>query len=130
MDLDVYFNEWAFLARTDPEVFERRRQEYIGSFLNHSGLHRARLEALQASIDARRASAANPQESVMAISLLMCESLCTLAETMQNLCADLNELDPPPAERRGTQVPEAQDEGLTAARRLPVASPSSRVRSG
>lgn len=127
MDLDVYFNEWAFLARTDPEVFERRRQEYIGSFLNHSGRHRARLEALQTSIDARRACAANPQESVVAISLLMCESLCTLAETMQNLCADLNELDPPPAERRGAV---AQDEGLTAAaRRLPVASPSSRVRS-
>lgn len=97
MDQDLYFNEWAFLARTDPEIFERRRKEYIGSFLSGTGVHRPRLEALQARIDAQRSLADTPEEAVMAISTLMCDSLADLAGKMKNLCTDLRDLGRPEA---------------------------------
>ena len=53
MDADhLYFNEWVFMAETDPEVFERRREECINEWLSKTGKHRPCLEALQSRIDA------------------------------------------------------------------------------
>jgi hypothetical protein len=92
MNLDFYFNEWAFLAKADPEVFERRREQYIAKFLSQSGIHRRRLELLQAKIDRERELAATPQQAVVAISGLMCASLAELAGEMSTLTTDLKNL--------------------------------------
>lgn len=99
MDLNIYFNEWAFLAKTDPELFERRREAYIERLLVGSGNHRPQLETLQARIDAKRALLATPEEATLAITVLMCESLGNLACKVKCLSSALNELTPPPAPR-------------------------------
>lgn len=96
MDLNIYFNEWAFLAKTDPELFERRRETYIEQLLIGSGTHRPQLETLQARIDANRALLASPEEAALAITVLMCESLGNLACEVQCLSSALHELAPPP----------------------------------
>lgn len=89
MNLDFHFSEWAFLAKTDPEVFERRREQIIAEFLSQSGRHRQRLEVLQSRVDRERQLAATPQQAVVAISRLMCESLAELAGGMSSLTTDL-----------------------------------------
>lgn len=93
MELDFYFNEWAFLARTDPELFERRRREFVDAFVNSSGEHKPRLESLQREIDHQRELAATPERAVVVISKLMCESLSDLGEKMTTLLDDLKELE-------------------------------------
>ena len=92
MDLEIYFNEWVFLAETDPEAFERRREQYINQFLSQSGRHRQRLESLQHRIDAERKLASTPEEVLMMISELLCESLCALAGETQSLSDDARRL--------------------------------------
>ncbi|OHC66571.1 MAG: hypothetical protein A2045_00220 [Rhodocyclales bacterium GWA2_65_20] len=94
MDPDVYFNEWAFMAKADPEVFEQRREQCINQLLSQSGQHRQQLQALQARIDAQRKLANSPQEAVIAISGLMCKSLCDLACVLRNLSVDLKDMEP------------------------------------
>jgi hypothetical protein len=95
MDPDVYyFNEWAFLAKTDPEVFEQRRVQCINKLLSMSGQQKQRLRALQSRIDAQRKRANSPQEAVIAISDLMCKSLSDLACVLKNLSVDLKYLEP------------------------------------
>ncbi|MGE5467400.1 MAG: DUF3135 domain-containing protein [Ignavibacteria bacterium] len=93
MDFDFYFNEWAFLARTDPALFEQKRRDFIEAFLSRSGVHRARLEALQSKIDQHREQAATPERAVVAISALMCDSLSELGGQMANLVTDLKRLE-------------------------------------
>lgn len=125
MDLDVHFNEWAFLAQADPEVFERRRCETINGFLSRSGTRRPHLEALQSRIDAQRKLAATPEEAVVAISALMCESLAALGGEIVKLYADLNEIKTLPRLPPPVRVQDA-----TAARKRPPLSLSSRSSSG
>jgi hypothetical protein len=86
---DFYFNEWAFLAKSDPELFEQRRQEYIAAFLSQSGAHRQQLQVLQSKIDQQRKQAATPEQALAAISELMYASLAELAGEMSNLADDL-----------------------------------------
>jgi len=95
MDTEVHHNEWAFLARTDPEVFERRRKRCIEDFLGESHTHRPQLEALQARIDAARQDAPTPLDAVIAITALMCRSAGELATQLGSLHTDLVELKPP-----------------------------------
>lgn len=85
MDLDFNFNEWAFLAKTNPEGFERYREQYIGQFICQTGRHRRRLEALQSRIDVERELAPTPEAALAIISRHMCDSLCQLAHEMQDL---------------------------------------------
>lgn len=92
MNLDFHFNEWVFLAKADPELFEQRRRQLIAAFLNQSGVHRQRLEKLQSQIDQERERAGSPQQAVVAISGLMCASLSALAGEMASLSTDLKRL--------------------------------------
>ncbi|GBG13332.1 3-hydroxylacyl-ACP dehydratase [Novimethylophilus kurashikiensis] len=87
MDLDFNFNEWAFLAQTNPEGFERYREQYLMQFLRTTGRHRARLEALQASIDVERELAESPEEALLYISQRMCTSLSRLGDEVLELKA-------------------------------------------
>ncbi len=70
------FEEWAALARTNPEAFEQQRQQYLESFI--SGIpskQRNRLERLQWRIDMERNRAATPLSACVRISRMMMESV-------------------------------------------------------
>lgn len=94
MDPDVYFNEWAFMAKTDPEVFEQRREQCISKLLSRCGPHRQQLQALQAKIDEQRKLANSPLEAVVAISGLMCNSLDDLACVLNRFFVDPEDMGP------------------------------------
>jgi len=87
MDLDFNFNEWVFLAQTNPEGFERYREQYIGQFLRTTGCHRQRLEALQACIDVERELAPTPEDALLVITHKMCQSLAHLGTEVKELKA-------------------------------------------
>lgn len=93
MDADFHFHEWAFLARTDAEAFERRRARLLEAFLSESAQRRPALESLQREIDRQRAAAASPEEAVAAISGMMCNSFCTLVGELRELRSELKRLD-------------------------------------
>ncbi len=100
MNLEFHFNEWAFLAQTNPEGFERYRAKYIDQFLRQSGRHRRRLEALQSRIDAERELAPTPEAALASISYKMCQSLTMLGDEMQILRQLLPEVAACPANSR------------------------------
>ena len=89
MDTDFHFHEWAFLAQADADAFERRRKDLIESFLRRTGKHRHLLEPLQREIDQLRAQAASPDEAVIAISGMMCNSFHTLINELSGLRGEL-----------------------------------------
>lgn len=93
METDYYFNEWAFLAQTDPAAFERRRRQYLDDFIRNSGRHRRRLEALQAIIDAERRPEVPLQQTILMLSNLMCESLNELQAAVSGLADEVEKLD-------------------------------------
>lgn len=93
MDADFHFHEWAFLARTDAQAFERRRLRLLESFLSESGQRRPALESLQREIERQRAAAASPEEAVAAISGMMCNSFCTLVGELRELRSEIQKLD-------------------------------------
>lgn len=97
MDLDFNFNEWAFLAKTNPEGFERYREQYIMQFLKTTGAHRARLEALQSCLDVERELAATPEDALLGITRKMCLSLSHLGKEIQELKSLLPAVALPPS---------------------------------
>lgn len=92
MNTDFDFQEWASLAKTDPEAFEQRRLNYIDQFLSGSGKHRRRLEGLQFKIDAERKLAHTPEKALVVISKLMVESLNELGEELKSLSDETKKL--------------------------------------
>lgn len=82
---DFFFEEWAFLAKVDPEAFERRRRKVIDEFLGNSGRQRALGEQLQREIDAVRGRAGEPLEALLAISGMLYEHLGFLGEELHAL---------------------------------------------
>ncbi|MFZ2268219.1 MAG: DUF3135 domain-containing protein [Azonexus sp.] len=82
---DFFFEEWAFLARVDPEAFERRRRNLIAEFLAASPRQRALGEALQARIDLARGRAAEPLEALLVIAAMLRAELGRLAEKLHAL---------------------------------------------
>lgn len=90
---DFHFSEWCFLARIDPDAFERRRVRLIEDFLSRSGRHRSRLENLQAAIDREREEAGSAREVLLMLSRKMCGSLWLLEEELKELSDDLHRLN-------------------------------------
>lgn len=82
---DFFFEEWAFLAKVDPEAFERRRRKVIDEFLRNSGRKRALGERLQREIDAVRGRAEEPMQALLAISGMLYEQLGFLGEELHAL---------------------------------------------
>jgi hypothetical protein len=87
---DFFFEEWAFLARVDPEAFEQRRRVVIAGFLATSLRPRALGEALQARIDLARGRAAEPLEALLTIALMLHAELGRLGEKLHALYAELD----------------------------------------
>jgi len=70
------FEEWASLAKTDPQAFEARRQEEIARLIAQASPRmQTRLSGLQWKIDMERQRASNPMSSCMRIFDLMWDSV-------------------------------------------------------
>ncbi len=111
------FEEWMFLAKVDPELFEARRRRAIAEFLESSGSQRAIGEALQREIDFEIRRAHNPLAGLQAVAKMMCEQLTFLGEelnALRDVLSSLQRVSQP--ERRAND--RASHTGLE--RRLPA----------
>ena len=79
------FEEWARLAREDPQAFEERRREEIRRVIDARPDLRPRLEGLQFRLDAERQLARTPLKACLRMSSLMWESFHTLKERLDDL---------------------------------------------
>lgn len=67
-DSDFDFEEWAALAKSDPEAFEAKREQVIARFIEQASPHmQNRLRGLQWRIDTVRDRSTNPLSSCMKI---------------------------------------------------------------
>ena len=83
---DFDFNEWAALARTDPEGFARRRHARIqAAILNSQEKNHARLERLQFRIYAKCRLARTPMKACLQLSSMMWDSFFDLKESLVTL---------------------------------------------
>lgn len=70
------FDEWAALARTDPQAFEARRLALIEKYLcQFPSPEQQRLRGLQFRIDMERRRARTPMAACLRLSAMMWESL-------------------------------------------------------
>lgn len=77
------FDEWAALARTDPEAFEQRRREAIEAYIaSVPEEHRQRLRGVQFRVDMERARASNPLSATIRISNMMWSAFGELREAL------------------------------------------------
>ena len=74
MDIDTFdFDEWATLAKSEPEAFERRRREYVEHLISDSTNIR-RMRGLQCRIDMERIRARTELKACLRIYSLMWDS--------------------------------------------------------
>jgi hypothetical protein len=92
------FDEWATLARTDPEAFEARRlaliEDYLGQFPSPE---QQRLRGLQFRIDMERRRARTPMAACLRLSAMMWDSLLGrhgLKHALDALCAQPGDASP------------------------------------
>ena len=83
---EIDFEHWATLASTDPEEFEKLRQDRISALINRTtGQRHQRLRGLQWQIDTVRAQHKNSSVAAcQAISELMWDAFKQLAEVLQS----------------------------------------------
>lgn len=80
------FDEWASLAKSDPEEFEAKRLRKIETFFNGVPAERQqRLKGLQWQVDQTRKLARSPMASCIAISAMMLDSASRLSEHQYEL---------------------------------------------
>lgn len=91
-DTDIFFEEWAFLARVDPDAFERRRRKVIDEFLSNSVRRRPGAELLQRQIDALRSRCSDPRQSLLVISRMLHDQLVCLDDELNSLKDGLGKL--------------------------------------
>jgi hypothetical protein len=70
--MDFDFDEWAKLARDDPDEFERQREALLrATIATTSSEHRQRLERLQCRLDMERQRSDSPLGSCVRLNSLM-----------------------------------------------------------
>ena len=82
------FNQWAELARTDPEAFRRQRQLAIEAQIARAEhLHQQRLRGLQFRIDMECRRAGNPLQACLRLSSMMWDSFHELKALLDDAFA-------------------------------------------
>lgn len=80
----IDFEQWAQLARQDPQTFEQLRQRLLDAHISRcSATHRERLRRLQWRIDRLREQASNPMAACVEISNLMWTTFDQLGKAYQ-----------------------------------------------
>jgi len=94
--VEFNFDEWAKLAKEDPDAFENKRQQMIQDVINKSSPKiKRRMQGLQWQIDQVRATSTNPMASCLKISQMMWDT--TIGEN--GLVDHLNQLSDPNCSR-------------------------------
>lgn len=91
------FDEWKNLASTDPEAFEKQREDIIRKTISRAPAgYRARLLRLQWRIDMERKRHPNPMSSCVKISKMMLDSVYGQHGLLTALCGQVSPgtLDP------------------------------------
>jgi hypothetical protein len=74
-NFDFDFDEWARLARAEPETFERRRSELIEEIIGDAPVHlQQRLRGLQFRVEMERRRSRTPYAACLRLSRLMWEA--------------------------------------------------------
>ena len=86
-----FYEEWAFLARIDPALFETHRRQLIDEFLIAAGSERQKEEGarLQREIDATIQGASDSKAALLAIARMLCGQLSHLGEELSALKTQL-----------------------------------------
>jgi hypothetical protein len=75
VDADFNFDEWVELARSNPDVFERRRNALIEDVIADAPEHmRQRLRGLQFQVDMERRRSRTPYAACLRVSRMMWEA--------------------------------------------------------
>lgn len=83
--LRIDFEQWARLARQDPQCFEQLRHRLLDAHIARcSSTHRERLRRLQWRIDRLREQASNPLAACVQISNLMWTTFDQLGKAYQD----------------------------------------------
>lgn len=83
---DFNFDEWARLAKEEPEAFESMRQKMIEDVIeNVAPSVKPRMEGLQWQIDQVRSKSANPMSSCLKISQMMWENVTGEDGLLENM---------------------------------------------
>ena len=114
---DFDFEEWAVLAKTDPEAFEAKRQMEIEKLIaSASPSTQTRLRGLQWQIDAERRRAGTPLSACVRVFNQMWESVYGeggLLDALNSMegdplperpTADVLEFQPRPADQRNSKL--------------------------
>jgi len=99
--MEFDWETWSELARTDPEGFERKRNEAIEAVIASAPEHRRqRLIGLQCRVDLERQRSSSALGACIRISKLMWESFDDLQRSLNSLKAQLSgEPGPAPAKQ-------------------------------
>lgn len=89
-ETEFVFEQWAFLAKIDPEAFESRRRKFLEAFIASSGRNELSGKRLQREIDHVRAHATTPEAALKSITGMMCNQLLFLGEELESLKDQLN----------------------------------------
>lgn len=88
---DFDFDDWATLARTDPDRFEARRRAAIDAIIEGAPVEQqSRLRGLQFRIDMERSRASNPLSACIRLNRLMWDQVARLRESLNELNAELS----------------------------------------
>lgn len=109
--MDFEFDEWARLAKEDPDAFERRRKAAIEAVIASAPMaEQQRLRGLQFRIDMERSRASTPLSACIRINRMMWDSFTELRTSIENLRDELGQ------QRQGRAAPRARK----AARRAEI----------
>jgi len=91
-DTEFNFDEWAKMAKEDPEAFEDIRKQMIQNVIDSTSPEiKKRMQGLQWQIDNIRSASSNPMESCLKISQMMWDNV--LGE--DGLLENMRKLDDP-----------------------------------
>jgi len=88
--MEFDFQEWASLAKDDPDAFERKRREAIEAFIARTPeAEQQRLRGLQFRIDMERQRASNPLSACIRINKMMMDQFTTLRGALDELKSEV-----------------------------------------
>ncbi len=88
--MEFDFQEWAGLAKDDPDAFERKRREAIDAYIARAPeAEQQRLRGLQFRIDMERQRASNPLSACIRINKMMMDQFTTLRGALDDLKSEV-----------------------------------------
>lgn len=86
VDTEFDFDEWAKMAKDDPDAFENRRKKMIRDVIDNTAPEiKRRMQGLQWQIDNIRSTSANPMASCLKISQMMWDNVLGEDGLLENM---------------------------------------------